>query len=76
MLKNLVENMVKSMVEKPEAVVVTHTTAEGKEILSIEVDPQDRGKVIGKKGGTIKALRTFVSIVAADNKSLEITLVQ
>ncbi len=76
MLKNLVENIVKSMVEKPERVMVSHNSVEGKEVLSIEVDPQDRGKVIGKKGGTIKALRTFVSIVAADNKSIEITLVQ
>jgi len=76
MLKKLVENMIKSMVEKPEHVVVEYNVVDGKNVLSIEVDPLDRGKVIGKKGGTIKALRTFVSIVAADNKQIEITLVQ
>jgi uncharacterized protein len=63
MLKQLVEYVVKSLVDQPEAVVVTEVAHEAKITLEVRVAPQDLKRVIGKDGRVIRAIRTMVNCV-------------
>lgn len=64
-MKELIEYIAKSIVDNPEAVRVTETPMEdGIIIIKLEVDPDDRGKVIGKQGHIAKATRTLLRVAA------------
>jgi uncharacterized protein len=60
-LKELVEYTIKAIVDKPENVEVKTIEGETSTILELKVAKEDMGKVIGKKGRTITALRTILS---------------
>lgn len=59
-MTSLLEYLVKNIVDKPEAVSVS---AQGENLL-LKVDPTDMGKVIGKGGRIIKAIRDLTRIKA------------
>lgn len=64
----LLREMVKALVDQPGAVRIVQSAAEGSasdSLLLIHVAPDDRGKVIGKQGATITALRTLFGRIAA-----------
>ncbi|MCK4265477.1 KH domain-containing protein [Candidatus Babeliales bacterium] len=64
MLKELVEHVVKKLVDKPEAVVVNQETANQTIIIKLRVDSEDLGKVIGKEGRMARSIRTLVHAAA------------
>ena len=64
-MKELVEVLAQSLVDHPEAVVVTETEKTDEIILELKVDPDDMGKVIGKQGRIAKAIRSVVKAAAA-----------
>jgi predicted RNA-binding protein YlqC (UPF0109 family) len=66
-MKELVEMMVRSLVDQPEYVVVGETIGESIVILEISVSQGDVGKVIGKEGRIANAIRTVVKAAAAKN---------
>ena len=66
-MKELVEVIAKSLVEKPEEVVTTETETDDAIVVELKVDPSDMGKVIGRQGRIAKAIRTVVK--AASSKS-------
>ena len=72
-MKELIEYVAKAIVDHPEAVIVTEVPAENGIILKIEAAPEDMGKVIGKQGRIIKAMRTLLR-VAAIRKGTRATL--
>ena len=72
-MKELIEYIAKSIVDKPEEVKVTEETTEEGIILRLEVAPEDTGKVIGKEGRIAKAMRTLLR-VAAIRKGTRATL--
>lgn len=64
-LKDVLTDMAKAIVEKPDSVSVTESAGEGGEILlTLSVDPDDMGKVIGRHGRIAKALRTIMKAAA------------
>ncbi len=67
-MKELVEYIVKALVDKPEEVIVTETEGESVTILEIKVSQSDVGKVIGKEGRIANAIRTVVKAAAAKSK--------
>jgi predicted RNA-binding protein YlqC (UPF0109 family) len=75
MVKELVETIIKKMVAKPERVAVLVVRAGNKRTLEISVDEGDRGRVIGKQGQTIKALRALISAVVPEGHVIDINLV-
>ena len=64
MQKDLVEFLVRNLVDKPEEVSVNIVEGEKSTILELRVAPDDVGKVIGKKGRIAKAIRTILSACA------------
>jgi predicted RNA-binding protein YlqC (UPF0109 family) len=62
---DLVEFIVKNLVDKPEAVVVEGHQGRGRsETVEIRLDPVDVGRVIGKGGRNIEAIRALVKASA------------
>lgn len=63
-MKELIENIAKSLVDDPNEVYVTEIHGEQSIILELKVAPADMGKVIGKQGRIAKAIRTVVKAAA------------
>lgn len=67
-MKDLLEHIVKSIVDKPEEVIISEVKDPvAGTILTISVNETDMGKVIGKEGKIINAIRTVVRILAIKN---------
>ncbi len=61
-LENFVDYVVKTLVDKPESVRISRKEAEeGASVIEIVCAKEDMGKVIGKSGKTIMAIRSLVS---------------
>ena len=59
-MKDVLEYIAKEIVEHPDAVEVTEVQRERSVQLQLRVDPEDMGKVIGKGGRTVRAIRTVL----------------
>jgi uncharacterized protein len=57
-LENLVLVLARSLVEDPDTVEVSGTESDSRVDLEIRVAPEDMGKIIGRQGRTIRAIRT------------------
>ncbi|MBB5022156.1 KH domain-containing protein [Desulfurispira natronophila] len=76
-MKELVEYIVKSIVDYPDEVEVTETEAEKTTIVELKVASDDLGKVIGKQGRMAKALRTIVGASASkDERRLILEIIE
>lgn len=68
-MKELAETLFKALADKPDAVVIEETVAGNVVHLKASVDESDKGKLIGKEGKVIKAVRVLLSARAAiENK--------
>ena len=63
------EHVVKSLVDNPADVKVTRTVDEMGVLLTLDLNPEDMGKVIGRKGATAKAIRTLLRVVGMKNNA-------
>ena len=65
-MKELLIDMAKGLVEDPDAVTVTEDapTEDGTVVFHLRVAPDDMGRVIGKQGRIAKAIRTIVRSAA------------
>ena len=59
-MKELVETIVKALVDAPDQVVVTEQVSEKGVLLTLQVAQSDIGKVIGKQGKVANAIRSVV----------------
>ena len=74
-LKELLETIVKSLVDNPSEVSVNEVNGEKSTILELKVFETDIGKVIGKQGRIINALRTILrSAAVKDGKIVQLEL--
>lgn len=60
-IKELIEFMIRALVDKPEEVRVTSVAGEKTTVYELRVGDGDLGKIIGKHGRTIRAIRTLLS---------------
>lgn len=67
-MKELVEMMVKSLVDHPDEVEVTEVEGPHSCILELKVARDDVGKVIGKHGAHAEALRTIITAAGGKRK--------
>ena len=64
-MKQLIETIVKPLVDFPEDVRIETDENESRIVYKLFVHPEDRGKVIGKQGRVAKAIRTIVYSAAS-----------
>jgi len=65
--QQFVEFIVKSLVSKPDAVQIERRIDEKGVLLELTVDPEDLGRVIGKRGATAQSLRTLLRALGTKN---------
>src|SRR6201992_506556 len=65
--QQFVEFIVRSLVSKPDAVHVERRIDEKGVLLELTVDPEDLGRVIGKRGVTAQSLRTLLRALGTKN---------
>ncbi len=61
--------LIKSLVDNPGDVRINRTVDEMGVLLTLDVNPADMGKIIGREGNTAKAIRTLLRIVGMKNNS-------
>ncbi len=64
-MKELIEYVVKVLVDHPEDLRISEIEGERTIVFELRCHPEDVGKVIGKSGKTVGAIRTLLSTVAA-----------
>ena len=76
-MKSLVEYIVKCIVDNKESVEVKQIEGEKSIVIEVKVAQEDMGKVIGKEGRTIKAIRTVMGVAATKiGKKVMVELMQ
>lgn len=61
--------VIKSLVEHPEDVKIVRTVDEMGVLMTLDVNPIDMGKIIGREGNTAKAIRTLLRVVGMKNNA-------
>ncbi|MBK8260933.1 MAG: KH domain-containing protein [Nannocystis sp.] len=64
-LKELIEYLARALVDQPDEVHVSEISGEQTVVLELRVAKEDLGKVIGKQGRTVKAMRSLLSAASA-----------
>ncbi len=76
MLREFVEHLVTQLVNDPESVVVSviHDQENAGEVsvIEIRVNSRDRGRLIGKRGQTIRAIRTLVDTMVSAREKISV----
>lgn len=72
MTKELVVYVVKQLVQFPDDVHIELISSGDKNLIEITVNEADRGKVIGREGQTIKAIRMLVNAIATDGRRIAV----
>jgi len=65
--QEFLEYVVKSLVDNPDDVQVDRTVDEMGVLLTLSVNGEDMGKIIGRSGATAKAIRTLLRVVGMKN---------
>ena len=76
-MKEMIERIAKALVDQPELVSVREVGGMHSSILELTVAKADIGKVIGKQGRTVSALRTLLGAVSSKaKKRIVLTVVE
>ncbi|MEK7193759.1 MAG: KH domain-containing protein, partial [Patescibacteria group bacterium] len=67
--KDFLEFLVKSIVDNPDDVNVERKVDEMGVLLTLKVNPQDMGKIVGKRGSTAQSIRSLLRIVGIKNNA-------
>ncbi|MBI4021871.1 MAG: KH domain-containing protein [Candidatus Andersenbacteria bacterium] len=67
--QEFVEYVVKSIVDHPDDVQVQRVIDEMGVLLTLTVNPEDMGQVIGRQGATAKSIRTLLRVIGAKNNA-------
>jgi len=64
-MQAFLDYVVKGLVDRPEEVVISTAERNGTTLYEVRLHPDDVGKIIGRKGATIQALRALLQVGAA-----------
>jgi predicted RNA-binding protein YlqC (UPF0109 family) len=67
-MKTLVEYIVTALVDQPDQILIAERSGRNTTIIELSVAKEDIGKVIGKEGRTINAIRTILNAAGASQK--------
>lgn len=75
-MKDFLEYVARALVEKPDAVWVEVDEEDDETILTLGVDPDDMGRVIGRDGRIANAIRSLLRVMAIrDGRHVELEIV-
>jgi uncharacterized protein len=72
-VEGLIQYIVKAVVDRPDQVELRSSDSDGGKLYELKVAPEDVGKVIGRDGRTVNALRTLLA-AAAQRKGVKARL--
>ncbi len=76
-MRDFIEYLAKRLVDNPEQVQVTEVVGERTNIYELQVGDGELGKIIGKQGHTIQALRTIlIGVATKENKHVVLELLE
>jgi hypothetical protein len=76
-VQRLIEYVAKSLVDDPEKVSVALVEEPGETVIELEVGQRDVGKVIGKQGRTVRAMRSLLSAAGVrSRKRFELDIIE
>jgi hypothetical protein len=64
-----VEYVVKSIVDHPDEVKLTRTIDEMGVLITLEVNPEDMGQIIGKRGATVESIRKLLRVIGTKHNA-------
>lgn len=67
--EQFLETVVKALVDHPDEVKVERQVDEMGVLLSLKLNPEDMGKIIGRQGNTVKAIRTLLRVIGLKNRA-------
>ena len=67
-IKMLVEYIVRALVDNPDEILIAERSGQSTTIIELAVAKEDIGKVIGREGRTINAIRTILNAAGASQK--------
>lgn len=67
--EQFLETVVKALVDYPDEVKVERNVDEMGVLLSLKLNPEDMGKIIGRQGNTVKAIRTLLRVIGLKNRA-------
>ncbi len=65
--QDFLEYIVKTLVDHPSDVIVNRNVDEMGVLLTVKVNPEDMGQLIGRQGSTARAIRSLVKIIGLKN---------
>ena len=68
MMKQLIEDIVKALVDKPDEIQIKEVIGDHAHVLELSVAKEDLGKVIGKAGAHASAIRTLMAAASGKEK--------
>ena len=75
-MKEFLEYIARALVDKPDAVWVEVDEEDGETVLTLGVDQEDMGRVIGRDGRIANAIRSLLRVMAArDGRHVELEIV-
>ena len=76
-MKDLVEQIVKALVDRPDAVEITEIQGNHAHVIELSVAKEDLGKVIGKGGAHASAIRTLLAAASGkENKRYILEIIE
>ena len=67
-MEETIAMIIRALVDNADAVNVNHVDRNGTTLIEVRVAPEDMGKIIGKQGRTVRALRTLVQAAGVKQK--------
>jgi predicted RNA-binding protein YlqC (UPF0109 family) len=76
-MREAIEMIVKALVDNPDAVDIREVDKSGTTLIEVRVAQEDVGKIIGKQGRTIRALRSVARVVGSkSNRRYNLEIVE
>lgn len=76
MMKDLLEYVVKSLVNNPDSVQIDESENDGEVVFEVHVAPEDMGRIIGKGGRIAKAVRSLMKAASfKENKRVNVEII-
>ena len=76
MMKDLLEYVVKSLVNNPDSVQIDESENDGEVVFEVRVAPEDMGRIIGKGGRIAKAVRSLMKAASfKENKRFNVEII-